>query len=65
MSIDRYTKACLTVIAASLMLIAARGFSPAPSALAESQVQRIAVCDVNGQCADVDAYGALLIKQTD
>ena len=65
MEVDRYTKLCLTVIALSLAIIAVRGLSPATQAQAASDIQRIAICDTGGMCADVDAYGALVMKQSD
>ena len=63
--IDRYTKAVLTVIAVCLCLITAQNFNIVPSAEASGQIQRVAVCDEDGNCATTVAiagsHRALLV----
>ena len=52
--IDRYTKVCLTVIAVSLAVIGLRGLPMVDPAWAAGGVQKIAVCDKDGdKCAAI------------
>jgi len=65
MKADLYTKAILTIIAASLAIIAGRGFA-SPSAAADDGLTKVVICDLKGRCAGVKPeprfpnYGALL-----
>ena len=51
--VDLYTKAVLTVIAASLFALAVQGFTPAANA--EGGIQKVAICDTeySWRCARV------------
>ena len=51
--IDRYTKVCLTVIAVSLAVIGLRGLPMIDPAWAADGVQKIAICNKDGKCADI------------
>ena len=62
---DRYTKAVLTVIAVCLCLITAQNFNIVPSAEASGHIQKVVVCDEDGNCATTVAkagsHRALLV----
>jgi hypothetical protein len=49
--VDRYTKAVLTVIAVALVSIVVQ--NSISSSVAQSQIQRVQICDNNGACAGV------------
>ena len=52
--IDRYTKAVLTVIAVCLCLLTVQNLNIVPTAQASgTQIHKIAICDMNGNCARV------------
>jgi hypothetical protein len=53
---DRYTKAVLTVIAASLVVLVGQNFISVSNAQRSNQFQ---VCDDEGQCAGVEELGSL------
>jgi hypothetical protein len=52
MKVDLYTKTILTIIAASLAVIAGRGFI-GPSAAADDGLTKVVICDLKGRCAGV------------
>ena len=70
MKVDLYTKTVLTVIAASLAIIAGRGFI-GRSMAADDGLTKVVICDLKGRCAGVRAeprfsnYGALLTVKDD
>ena len=63
LTIDKYTKGVLTIIAIALMIIALKGTGLFPKAFAHSGgVHKIAICNVNGyNCANV-SYGYFPIE---
>jgi len=55
MKTDLYTKAVLTVIAIALSAIALQ--NALPSAIAQSGIQKVVVCESQYNCASVDGGG--------
>ena len=53
LTIDKYTKGVLTIIAIALMIIALKGTELFPKAFAAVDTQKVQICDTQGDCAGI------------
>lgn len=57
MAVDIYTKSILTVIAIALTIMVAKNFIS--DAVASKGIQKVMICDVEGDCAKVTKKGQI------